>query len=462
MKHVVAILIIVLIGFTSCYGVEYTLEDLYKIALERSERIKISAEDLVIAEKTKDKAMSLLMPRLSANSSYRRYSDSKLSDSKSYIQPLDRTGFELRLDQSASLGGREITAFRITKDNIQRSKQDLYAVKEGYLLNVTAAYYDALRVDKLSQIAQANVDRLKKYRDAASTRLKVGEITKTVLLRAEAELSGAESELIRTENSFKLAMAVLSRVVGLKGDYRLKEAQQPLDILSGNSADNLVIDGCQIVSVECLKEKANVERAELKALQIQKKIAEDQVTLAKGSYWPTLAVEGVYTKGDETYETGGLVKDSAYGGLRLSFPFFEGGLRTAEVMEADARRRQADYAYADLKKTVDVEVETAYLDHITQKGLMKSLTLQHVFAKENYNAVSKQFEYGLASSLDVLDANTALLDSERQLANVVYLYQFSALRLKRAIGILLNSVLDSTAGIVHKTKDIPKDAKEKS
>ena len=90
------------------------------------------------------------------------------------------------------------------------------------------------------------------------------------------------------------------------------------------------------MSVECLKEKAVSERADLKALQIQKKIAEDQVTFTKGSYWPTLAVEGVYTKTDETHETGGLVKDSAYGGLRLSFPFFEGGLRTAEVLEADA------------------------------------------------------------------------------------------------------------------------------
>lgn len=445
MKYVPVIFAVILIVCTSCYGVEYTLDDLYRIALERSERIKISAEDLVIAEKTKDKAMSLLMPRLLAGSSYMRYSDSKLADNNSISQPLDRTGLELRLEQSASLVGRELTAFRIAKEGILKSKEELYSVKETYMLSVTAAYYDALRIDKLSQIAQANVDRVKKYRDAAATRLKVGEITKTVLLRAEAELSGAQSEQIRTDNTYKLAKAILSRIVGLEGDYQLKEREQELDILSRKLGE-FVISECHAMNLDCLKKKALSDRTDLKALQIQKKIAEDQVDYTRGSFWPTLAVEGVYAKRDETRETGSLVKDSAYAGLRLIFPFFEGGLRVAEVQEANARKRQADYAYEDLKKTIDVEVETAYLDHITQKGLLKSLTDQHIFAKDNYNSVSKQFEYGLASSLDVLDANTALLDSERQLANVIYLYQFSTLRLKRAVGVLLNTILETTIG----------------
>ena len=155
------------------------------------------------------------------------------------------------------------------------------------MLNVTAAYYDTLRIDKLLQIAQANVDRVKKYRDAAATRLKVGEITKTVLLRAGAELSGAQSELIRTDNNYKLAKTILSRIVGLEGDYKLKEGYQPLDVVSGQ-LEAFVIEGCQAMEVECLKGKATSERADLKALQIQKKIAEDQVTFPRvltGQLW---------------------------------------------------------------------------------------------------------------------------------------------------------------------------------
>jgi len=51
-------------------AVEYTLNDLYRIALERSEKIKIYEEDVYISEKNKDKALSLLFPKLSAVGTY--------------------------------------------------------------------------------------------------------------------------------------------------------------------------------------------------------------------------------------------------------------------------------------------------------------------------------------------------------------------------------------------------------
>ncbi len=125
-----------MICLTNCYATEYTLDDLFKITLERSEKIKISAEDLVIAEKTKDKAIPLLLPRLSADSSYTRFSDSNVADNKSYSQPLDRTRFELRLNQSATLDGKEFTVFRIEKQGIKKSKEGAKKPQVMILLTV--------------------------------------------------------------------------------------------------------------------------------------------------------------------------------------------------------------------------------------------------------------------------------------------------------------------------------------
>jgi outer membrane protein len=122
------------------FAEEYSLEDLYKIALERSERIKISEEDLYISERSKDKALSALLPTLSAFGGYTKYSEEKRS-AGSLIQPSDATSWGVRLDQSFSLGGREVVAFGISKENIEKAKYDLYAVKEGYLFSVAFAYY---------------------------------------------------------------------------------------------------------------------------------------------------------------------------------------------------------------------------------------------------------------------------------------------------------------------------------
>lgn len=419
---------------------EYTLGDLYRIALERSEQIKISEEDLFIAERGKDKALSSLLPRISAFGEYMRYSEKKLSTSSfgSFaIQPEMSSSWGFRLDQSLSLGGMEITSYQISKKGIESSKYDLDRMREDYLLNVSAAYYDVLKAMKALEIAKASVERLTKHRDAAQTRLRVGEVTKTALLRAEAELSGAQSEMVKAENNLNLAKAVLSRVAGISGGYDVKDS-----VVSSQYVVN------STEAIESLKQTAISERAELKSLELQRKIAEEQVKYTKGGYWPTLSIEGVYIRMDEDPSSPFLNEESIYGALKLNFPIFEGGLTRAEVREAEAKHRQSEFNYEDLKKTISIDVETAYLDLKTQAGILKSLEDQLTFARDNYNAISKQFEFGLANSIDVMDANTLLVTSERQLTDARYNYQFSILKLKRATGTLLKTVISQQSPVI--------------
>lgn len=402
----------------------------------------------------KDKTLSMLLPKFSTFANYTGYTEDKLSPTGSVIQPDYFTSWGLKLDQSLSLSGREFTALKISKENIEKNKYDLNAVKEAYLFSVSTAYYDVLRAKKTLEIARANVERLIKHRDAAATRLKVGEVTKTALLRAEAELSGARSELLKAENNLSLTKAVLTRVVGIDEKYEVKESgvgshesiisQEPIV----TSPEPHINKDSRLPTLDYFKKLALSERAELRSFELQKKIAEGQVKYARGAYWPTLSVEGVYSRKDEDPASAFLIKESVYGGLKLNFPFFEGGLRKAEIREAEARQRQAGLIYEDLKKTINIEVENAYLDLITQKGILKSLEDQFIFARDNYNSVSRQFEFGLASSIDVMDANTLLVTAERQLAEARYNYQLAILRVKRVTGTLLKTVTSQQSTVV--------------
>ncbi len=435
----------------SGYAAEYTLDDLYQMALVRSERIKVSDEDVYIAGTTKEKAMSLLLPRVTGSSGYIRNNRTIYSDTGALVQPDEATTWGVRLDQSMSLSGREITALKITKDGIRRSRFDLLAVKESYMFSVAGSYYDYLRSKRAAEIADANVQRLTKHRDAAATRLKVGEVTKTALLRAEAELSGAQSDLVKSMNRQQFAKAYLARVVGISDEFSIRES--PQTEVEAVETEPL-IGGCGPLSIECLKETAERERPELKSLAIQKRMAEDQIRFTKGAYWPSVSVEGSYSRREESPPTAGIVRENVYGGVRMNFPFFEGGLRIAEVSEAEAKKRQADYAYADVKKSVGIEVDTAYLDYMTQRGVLKSLRDQVTFAKDNYNAVSKQFQFGLANSIDVMDANTLLVTAERQLLDSLFNYHLATIMLKRATGLLMRSIFGSDPGTVSKPLNI--------
>ena len=407
---------------------EYSLGDLFRIGIENSNRVKISAENVVIAETNKSKALSALIPRLTAFASYAQFDRAKTlapPQQTVVIQPNDQSGWGVRADQAFTINGRELTGYTIAKDNIEKNRLDYDAIREDYLILIASAYFDVLKAQKGLEIAEANLKRITTYRDAASTRLKIGEVTKTALLRAEGELSGALSERIKARNFLEFARVMLVRVVGIPPGFTLQEEKYEE---SGTTLD------------QALK-KALAQRAELKSLELQKKIADDQVRYAKGAYWPQLGLTAVYSGADQhplgvTFST-----DTQYVGASINFPFYEGGLRSAEVREARAKLRQAELVYGDTVQGVTVEVQNAYLDLETQKGTLKFLGDQLTFARDNYEAVSRQFDFGLASSLDVLDANNLLLTSERQLADAAYNYQVAILRLERVMGGLQKLVL---------------------
>jgi outer membrane protein len=426
------------------YAAEYSLEDLYALALERNETIKIAEEGLYISERDKDRAMAVLIPTFSAFGSHTEYSYAEQG-----LQPDSSTSWGLKINQSLSLSGRELKALNIAKEGIVKTGLDLDSVKELYMLNIASAYYDLLKAKKALEIANSNVERLTKHRDAANTRLRVGETTKTTLLRAEAELAGAQSELIKAENALKLSKTTLARTVGITGDYDVKESVFSRQE-SGVKENNLPFDkgemvgfsvDCGLSAVECLKQTAFSERQELRALEIDKKIADDRIKYTNGLYWPNISIEGVYSKKEDYPNPTSANNENIYGVLRLDFPFFEGGLRMAEVRQAKARLRQSEYRLADTRNTVAVEVESAYLNLLTESGVLDKMQAELEYARDNYNAVSKQFEFGLANSIDVMDANNLLVTSERQLANTRYDYQLAILKLKRATGTLLKTVV---------------------
>ena len=427
----VIVILAAIIAFVSVSNAEeYALSDLYQQALKNSEKIKFAQENLYIAQVGKNKAWSLLSPKLTAFGTYYHFSEQKVTIASVLIQPNESGNWGLRADESFSLSLRELNALKIAGQNITKSEYDLDATKSDFVLAVASAYYDVLKARKSLEIAAANMERLTQYRDSVNKRVKVGDLTKTALLRAEGELSGARSDYLKATNALKLTRAALVRVAGIEDDFRLKETSIPTE-------EEQVLDK--------LRNTAFDKRSDLKSFDMQIYMAEEQIKYAQGAFWPYVGLFAIYTGSDQYPASGSsasqtLNRESILAGVSLTFPFFEGGLRMAELREAKAKERQAKLAYDDFKKNVDVELQSAYLDLQTQQGTLKFLEDQLTFAEDNYNAVIRQFNNGLALSLDVMDANSLLLSAEKNVNEALYNYQLANLKLKRTSGMLLQFV----------------------
>ncbi|WP_460176766.1 TolC family protein [Thermodesulfovibrio hydrogeniphilus] len=414
-----------------------TINDVFSLALKKAEKVRIAEENLTISKEGTYKALAGLLPTITAFGKYTDYNKEKVVNN-AIVQPDKSTAWGITAEERLSLGGKEFINYSMSKDAFTKTQFDVNSFKEQYLLRVAQDIYNYLKAKRSVEIAEANLERLKKHRDAAKIRLKVGEVTKTDLLRAEAELSGAEAELISAKNTLKIAKTVLAKDAGIEGDYELIESKLNDPFL------NLML--------EQIKATAKDNRPEIKAAELAKEIARKNVSYAMGSFLPYISLSANYQKLNQTPSNQMTNKEYSSFIAALNFPIFEGGLRRAEVSEAKAKLRQAELQYEDTLKEVFIDVESAYHNYITFRDTIKSLEDEVAYAKDNFNSVSKQYQYGLANSIDVTDANTFLVTAERKLMEAQYNYQIAILRLRQATGTLLKSFINNeiVAGVSSK------------
>ncbi|HPL62901.1 MAG TPA: TolC family protein [Syntrophales bacterium] len=181
---------------------EYSLRDLLKIALERSERVRIAEENVFIAEQGRKKAISALIPRATSFATYTAYDQAKLTSgvtptsAPTVIQPSDLATWGVRLDQSFYMNMREWTALHLARLNITRSRYELQSVRDDYLLIVCGAYFDVMRAQKGLAIAEAKppdvISRSTSYvisRSEATRNLSVNQSQRFLIRRGGFEMT---------------------------------------------------------------------------------------------------------------------------------------------------------------------------------------------------------------------------------------------------------------------------------
>jgi outer membrane protein len=395
----------------------YSIVDLCQKALGTAEQIKLAENDLVIATEEKRRALSVLMPRATAFGSYITYKD---PDTKNP----DQTSRGVRLNQSFTLNGKELIALRITKDGIDQSQWILEAVKNNYIFEVASTYFKILRNQRSLEIAQADVKRLEKHRNAVNERLKVGDVTKTALYRAEAELSRARTELVRSKNDLSLVRASMQNLVTIQDDFIIQDG-----------GTNLFTPF--VYSFEELKQDALEKRAEILAAQTALEIAKKTVKYQQSAYWPTLDLEGGYSHArsefDEPISDTSTTEDTSIG-ASLTFTLFDGGLRDADIRQARADEQKAIHTLESEKKNILLNAKQAWLYYETSISVQSTLKDELKSARENFNAVTMQFDYGMADSVDMMDANTLLVTAERKLSDADIAHSLAILAIMLARG----------------------------
>ena len=400
-----------------------TIQEAYRQALQNYETVQIAQESLTQSELEKRKALSGFLPTIKSELSYTRRPDAIQSPSGGVIRPRSDERFQLTLNQPLYSGGRATSVYKMAGLGIEGSRAALGSTKEELLFQVAGSFYDTLKAKKNVLLEETEVKRLEAHRRDAAIRFQVGEVTKDILLRAEAELSAAKARLIRAGNDLQVAKDQLALLTKLPDDFDLEEPPQPT------------------VPVQRDQEQLDTAfkfRQDLVKKRLDEQIAQEGVRFARGSFYPFLSLEGQFIQDEQSPKSPFFtVNQDKLAILKLTFPLFEGGLRIAELRESKSKARQAELDHTLLQKQIRLEVRRANLDIQTLNSVLENLRDQLAFATENYTLVSKRFQVGLATNIDVLDANNILIDAERQLTNNTYDRDLAVIRLQKGMGVFL-------------------------
>jgi outer membrane protein len=394
--------------------IQYNLDEILKKAINKADQIKYKYEEINLAKAYSDIARAVLLPKLSSQASYSRFWKEMLD------QPKWMGSWGINISQSFTLNGKEFIYYRISEYNRKQTYYDLYRLTETYLFQIVEAYYSVLKTQKSIEISEANVQRLTRHQQAVADRLSVNEVAKTALYRAKAELSDAQTENKRAVNANRIARATLARMVCIPNIFEIV-TPEPSPV-SKTSLEIWIKQGLE-------------NRAEIKKLDVADQIARDRIKVAKGAYWPSVSFEGQYYDSEDSSPED--PDNNITGSVTLNYSFFDGGIRSAEVAQARIEKKQMRFIIQDTTRNIALEIETAFLERNTLLSLLASLKDQLTFSKENYEAVTSQFMFGMATSVDVMDANTLLLTSERKLSEVLYDIQFAQIKMDYVSGVFL-------------------------
>ncbi len=408
--------------------VPLTLKESIDIALKQSVTINAAREGVRASESKRKGAFTGFLPKLSTSYSYKQLNEapeSRLSETPITSGTRDNYNWQLELKQPLFAGGGILANYQINRLGEDISRMEETTTILDIIEEVKVSYFTILKTERIMGVARQSVEQLKVHRDVAKDFYDVGIIPKNDLLYAEVELANGKQFLVRAENGVELAKAKFNTVLrrGINTPVEIE------DILSYKPFQKELAD--------CVK-LAFENRPEIKAYSMKIEQAEKEVKLTKSQFFPSVDLVGNYSRFGEDPDLKGskyTPQENWYVMAVANWDIWEWGRTKHEVAFDISRKNQASDDLAAIEDRITLYVKRSYL-------LLREAE-KHIFvakkaieqAEENFRINEERYKEHVATSTDVIDAQTLLTRSKSDYYNALSNYNIAMAGLERSMGL---------------------------
>lgn len=289
--------------------------------------------------------------------------------------------------------------------------------------------------------------------------------SRDVLALVAAQKLAAEEQLASARYTFKVGNASVIDVreaeakidtvtaQGIAAQAELDLKQELLFELAGRSAPELLerglmgdrMPGLQVTGVLEWIADAQLRSPQLQAAQQALLAAEAEVRKAWQGHTPTADLTYTYTINSDTGTVTSFFPrrgDSSQVGVNVNIPLFASGATQAKVKETMALRDKARSDVDAVRRSVQIGVRQSFTAALSSVSLARGLETATRSLEAAMQAKRRGYEVGMKVNADVLEAQSKVFESRRDLSRARYDAWLNFLKLKAYAGKLADADID--------------------
>jgi outer membrane protein TolC len=290
---------------------------------------------------------------------------------------------------------------------------------------VKEAYFSILKAEKLLLVAGQTEKQVAEHAEMAKAFYEVGMTPKNDYLEARVELAQVQQDLISAENDLRLAKARFNTVL-----RRPLDTPVNLEDILGYQEHRQQLDECIALSYA---QRPEIREAEKNIEQKKKEAA-----ISKSDFFPDIYLRFSYERLGDDYDVQGTdFRDQENWQLvtTLEWTFWEWGKTYFTLQEEKVGVGQAEDALIQIRDDVALEVKEAYLAvREAEKSIFVAQTAIEQ-AEENFRMNQARYQEQVATTTDVLDAQTLLTEAKSNYYSALSDYNIAWATLERAMGV---------------------------
>lgn len=313
------------------------------------------------------------------------------------------------------------------KLSVASAEATLAQARQDLILRVTQAYFDVLAAqDALAAILE-NKKAVSEQLAQARREFEVG--TKTIVDTHEAQArydqTVAQEQIARGDLIVK--QNALRAIIG----------REPGTLLPLRDAPQLTAP--QPGDVEAWARQAEENSYGVAVAKATAEIAQRETVRQRQGYWPTVdltaQLQQNHSDGNSTDNSSNTTRTGTIGVI-LNVPLYTGGLTQSRVREALANEERTKQDLESARRTAAQAARQAYTGVDYGLTQVRALESAEVSANSQLESTRLGYRVGVRINLDVLNAQTQLFNTQRDLKKARYDFLVNGLRLQSAAGAL--------------------------